>query len=125
MSTVVRGHADIRATRDTLSFGPWTFDNTDIFDEFFGAEIQLTTHQFAQIIGGTDPEIAALVSLQTLLIYPDVDIKVGFDLVNAQTAGFTLSAYRTLRLSGGLLTGLSLYNPALVTTKVFLVLGGS
>ncbi len=124
MPTNVQGQLHIVAKKSQLPFGPWDFFLNGLFAEFFGALIQLPALTFAQIIGGTTPSIAAIKTIQFLLVVPDQVVQVGLHGVNAQSAGFTLNPNQPLQFGVGSMTQLSLYNTATTVANVLLGIGG-
>jgi hypothetical protein len=111
--------------QNVLNFGPLIFNDNDNYEECFTSQITLPALTFLQVIGGTLPAITAITTVQMLCIAPDQNIKIGLEGVNAQTAGFTLNAHKSLKIGTGVITSLSVYNISTVTTDIVFVIGGT
>lgn len=123
MSTGMQGGVELKGIRNTLPFGPYLFQLSNIYDQFLATEIQIAGMSTAQLVGGISPTIAAFTMINFLLLYPDQDIKVGLHGVMASSAGFTLNAYGLHVQNSCSMTSLQLYNSSIVTLNLFLVLG--
>lgn len=125
MSGIVRGTFKVQGKRNTFPFGPFQFDIAEIHDEFVAADIELVASTSLQILGGVDPIIADITTGQFLMLVPDQSLNVGFEGVDAQTAGFTLSAGKPYIMAGGTITQLEVHNNATVLASLFIALGGT
>ena len=125
MPTQVKCHTRVEALQNALAFGPWDFFDNDVYDEMFAAQIQLSALLFAQIIGGANPSITAITTVQFLAIIPDQTIMVGLHGVNAQSNGFTLNANRCLKIGTGSLNSVSVYNTVTTVCNAVFIVGGT
>ena len=124
MPILTRTHVELSATRDAFPFGPWPFTYGDAYDEFVGAYIQIAATTLAQIVGGVSPSLAAIVTIEYLMIVPDQAIKIGLHGVNAQSSGFTLDASGLYLARSVSINALQIYNTAAETVIIFLGIGG-
>jgi hypothetical protein len=125
-TSLVRTKFQVGATyQNDLSFGPWIFERATPFDLFLAVEIQIAATTLAQIIGGANPSIAAITTIQFLVIQPDQNVKIGLHGVNAQSSGFSQVADGVIIMDNISMTSLNIYNTASVTTTIFVGVGGT
>jgi hypothetical protein len=125
MPTAVRSMLRVDGTQNILNFGPLVFNDNDNFEECFTSQITIPALTLLQIIGGSGPAITAITTMQMLVIAPSQTIKVGLEGVNGQSAGFTLNANKSLKISTGVITSLNVYNTAAVVAEVIFIIGGT
>lgn len=110
--------------QSTLPFGPWDLSSvTETYAQFFGSEILIPATTLAQIVGGVNPSVAAITTIQLLLLYASQTIQVGLHGVNGQTNGFTVTANKALLIRGSI-NALNIYNTAAVAAAVIVAIGG-
>jgi hypothetical protein len=125
MPTAVRSMLRVDGTQNILNFGPLVFNDNDNFEECFTSQITIPALTLLQVIGGSGPAITAITTIQMLVIAPNQVIKIGLEGVNGQSAGFTLNANKSLKISTGIITSLNVYNTTAVAAEVIFIIGGT
>lgn len=123
MATSVRGNVEIQGLRNTLPFGPYPFFINDLYTQFLATEIQISALSSAQLVGGVSPTIAAITTINLLILHPDQQMRVGLHGVAAQASGFTLNAQGVYVTTDGSINALQVYNNTSSLMNLFIVLG--
>lgn len=123
MTTLMRGQTELEGLLNAKGFGPYLFQMNSLYDQFLATEIKVSGTSTAQLVGGVSPAIAAITTINFLLLTPDQNMKVGLHGVTASSAGWTLSANGVHIADKCSMTSLQVYNTANTTLTLFLVIG--